>query len=213
MKTLKKGLFLTIEGPDGSGKTTACQTVLQRLKQEGYDVIYTREPGGSNIAEQIRSVILDVNNTEMEIRTEAMLYAAARRQHLIEVVLPALKENKIIVCDRFVDSSLAYQGYGRGIGIDEVMSINQFAIGNNFPDLTIYYDVDAIVGLQRIANRSGLDRLDKESLAFHQKVVEGYKIVCSRYPERIKIVDASQDMDKVASDTYDLIIRKIKENV
>ena len=213
MKTLKKGLFLTIEGPDGSGKTTACQTVLQRLKQEGYDVIYTREPGGSNIAEQIRSVILDVNNTEMEIRTEAMLYAAARRQHLIEVVLPALKENKIIVCDRFVDSSLAYQGYGRGIGIDEVMSINQFAIGNNFPDLTIYYDVDATVGLQRIANRSGLDRLDKESLAFHQKVVEGYKIICSRYPERIKIVDASQDMDKVASDTYDLIIGKIKENV
>ena len=211
---MKKGLFLTIEGCDGSGKTTACSTVINKLRQEGYDVLLTREPGGSDIAEQIRRVILDVNNTAMDIRTEALLYAAGRRQHLVEVVLPALEEGKIVVCDRFVDSSLAYQGYARGIGMDEVFEINRFAIDQHMPDMTIYYAIDAEEGLKRIAcRRENLDRLDVESLNFHKKVQEGYQILCEKYPERIKIVDASKSREEVAEATYKLIIEKIKENV
>lgn len=207
------GLFLSIEGCDGSGKTTACKTVIERLTSEGYEVIYTREPGGSDIAEQIRKVILDVNNTAMDRRCEALLYAASRRQHLVEVILPALKEGKIVICDRFIDSSLAYQGYARDIGIDEVLKINQFAIEGNMPDMTIYYSIEAQEGLKRIASRKNLDRLDVESINFHKKVQEGYDILCQRYPERIKVIDASLDKKTVAQNTYKLIKEKIDGNL
>mgnify|MGYP002519934807 CR=1 FL=1 len=134
-------LFVTIEGPEGSGKTTIGKKIVEQLMNDGYEVIYTREPGGIEIAEQIRQVILDVNNTNMDPRTEALLYAASRRQHLIEKIVPAIKDNKIIICDRFVDSSLAYQGHARNIGIDEVLSINSFAIDGKMPDLTIFFDL------------------------------------------------------------------------
>ncbi len=204
-----KGLFLSIEGCDGSGKTTACKTVIERLTSEGYDVVYTREPGGSDIAEQIRNVILDVKNTAMDERCEALLYAASRRQHLMEVVLPALQLGKIVICDRFIDSSLAYQGYARGIGIDEVLQINQFAIEGYMPDMTVYYAIEAQEGLKRIASRKSLDRLDVESINFHKKVQEGYEILCKKYPERIKVVDASLDRETVAENTYKLIKEKI----
>ena len=210
---MKKGLFLTIEGCDGSGKTTASLTVIEILKKEGYDVLYTREPGGSDIAEQILKVILDIDNIAMDIRTEALLYAASRRQHLVDIILPALNENKIVVCDRFVDSSLAYQGYARGIGIDEVFGINKFAIDDYMPDLTIYYAIDAQEGLNRIANRKNLDRLDVESISFHKKVQKGYELLCGKYPERIKVIDATLSKEEVAKKTYELIIEKVKENV
>lgn len=206
---MEKGLFLSIEGCDGSGKTTACKTVIERLTSEGYDVVYTREPGGSDIAEQIRNVILDVKNTAMDQRCEALLYAASRRQHLMEVILPALHLGKIVICDRFIDSSLAYQGYARGIGIDEVLQINQFAIEGYMPDMTVYYAIEAEEGLKRIASRKNLDRLDVESVNFHKKVQEGYEILCKKYPERIKIVDASLDKETVAENTYKLIKEKI----
>lgn len=208
---MKKGLFITIEGCDGSGKTTACMTVIERLQKEGYPVVYTREPGGSDIAEQIRKVILDVNNTAMDVRTEALLYAASRRQHLVEKIIPALKEGNILICDRFLDSSLAYQGYARNIGMDEVAQINQFAIDGYMPELTIYYAIDAQEGLNRIASRKNLDRLDVESIQFHQKVQKGYEILCQRDPKRIKIVDASQPKQQVAFDTYQIILEKVKE--
>lgn len=206
---MEKGLFLSIEGCDGSGKTTACKTVIERLTSEGYDVVYTREPGGSDIAEQIRNVILDVKNTAMDQRCEALLYAASRRQHLMEVILPTLHLGKIVICDRFIDSSLAYQGYARGIGIDEVLQINQFAIEGYMPDMTVYYAIEAEEGLRRIASRKNLDRLDVESINFHKKVQEGYEILCKKYPERIKIVDASLDKETVAENTYKLIKEKI----
>ncbi|MGN1398866.1 MAG: dTMP kinase [Erysipelotrichaceae bacterium] len=206
---MKKGLFLSIEGCDGSGKTTACTAVIERLKQEGYDVIYSREPGGSDIAEQIRRVILDVNNTAMDSRTEALLYAASRRQHLVEKIIPALNDGKIIICDRFIDSSLAYQGYARGIGIEEVLKINQFSIEGYFPDLTIYYDIDAQTGLNRISGRNNLDRLDVESLNFHKQVHRGYEIVCQLFPDRIKVIDASLSKEEVSQQTYQLIKEKI----
>ena len=159
---MNRGWFITFEGPDGSGKTTISNNVYQQLKTEGFDVIYTREPGGIEIAEKIRDIILDPKNTAMDKKTEALLYAASRRQHLVEKILPALKENKIVICDRFVDSSLAYQGVGREIGIKEVLSINEFAIEGTYPDLTIFLDIDPLKGLSRIADRHYRDRLDRE---------------------------------------------------
>ncbi|MBQ1299739.1 MAG: dTMP kinase [Erysipelotrichaceae bacterium] len=211
---MSKGLFITFEGGEGSGKTTVCKYIYHRLLEEGIDAIYSREPGGVDIAEQIRNVILSVKNTAMDVRTEALLYAASRRQHLVEVILPALQAGKVVICDRFIDSSLAYQGHARDIGIDEVMEINRFAIDNCMPDLTLFFDVDVETGLRRITGRGEkLDRLDRENLAFHHKVHEGYMMVCERYPERIKIIDASQSVDKVEKDAYELVIERIKKNV
>lgn len=209
---MKKGLFITIEGPDGSGKTTVAKQVVDKLIEEGYEVVHTREPGGIEIAEEIRNVILDPKNTAMDGKTEALLYAASRRQHLVEKVIPALKENKIIICDRFLDSSLAYQGHARGLGIDEVLSINNFAIDGYLPDLTIYLDVDENIGLARVNSRNeSKDRLDSESVSFHHLVVEGYKKVIERFKDRIKVVDASKSIDEVVAETLKIINNYIND--
>ena len=199
-------MFITFEGPDGSGKTTVSAAVCERLLKEGYMVRYTREPGGSNIAEQIRNIILDPKNTDMDARTEALLYAASRRQHLMDKVLPALKEGITIISDRFIDSSLAYQGCGREIGIDEVYAINQFAIEGHMPDKTIFLNIDAQTGLDRInANRSYLDRLDQESVEFHNRVHEGYQKIIQKYVDRMIIIDASRDLESVITDAYQAV--------
>lgn len=206
---MKKGMFITIEGCDGCGKSTATALVVKSLQDKGYDVVHTREPGGIDIAEQIRSVILDPKNTDMEKRCEALLYAASRRQHLVQKVLPALKNGQIVICERFVDSSLAYQGYARGIGIDSVWQINQFAIEDHMPDITIFMDVDYQIGLQRIANRAGKDRLDVETSGFHKKVYEGFQLVVDQFKDRITVVDASNDIDTVVADMLAVIEAKI----
>ncbi len=211
---MRKGLFITFEGGDGSGKTTVSKYICQKLTEAGYDVLYTREPGGSEIAEQIRTIILDVNNVLMDSRTEALLYAASRRQHLVEKVLPALEEKKIVVCDRFIDSSLAYQGYARNIGIDEVMKINQFAIENHLPDLTLFFEVEPAIGLQRLnGSRAQLDRLEKENMDFHNKVYAGYKEVCEKYPERIKIIDSSKSLEEVQKASFEVVMKLVEDNV
>lgn len=199
---MKKAKFITFEGPDGSGKTTVSKAVTERLQQEGYAVRYTREPGGSDIAEQIRDVILDPKNTKMDARTEALLYAASRRQHLVEIILPALENGTHVISDRFIDSSLAYQGCGRNIGIDEVYSINQFAIESYMPDKTIYLDLEAEVGLSRIQGREFLDRLDQESIDFHERVFEGYQEVLKRYQDRMIIVNANRPVEEVIEEAY-----------
>lgn len=206
-------LFVTIEGPEGSGKTTIGKKIVEKLIEDGYEVIYTREPGGIEIAEQIRNVILDVKNTNMDPRTEALLYAASRRQHLIEKIVPAIKNNKIIICDRFVDSSLAYQGHARKLGIDNVYEINKFAIDTLMPDLTLLFDIDPKVGLDRInANKlREVNRLDLEQLEFHTLVREGFLIIQEREPERVKKVNANQTIDEVFNDAYALITKAIKE--
>lgn len=210
---MKNGLFITLEGPEGSGKTSVSTYVVKELILRGFDVISTREPGGIEIAEEIRKVILDPKNTAMDVRTEALLYAASRRQHLIERVRPALKENKIVICDRFIDSSLAYQGHARNIGIDEVLKINEFAIEGLYPDLTLYFDIDAESGLKRIKHRDFLDRLDQEDLSFHNKVVEGYHIVMDRFKDRIVKIDASKPLEEVREKTLKLILEKVKAHV
>ena len=207
---MKKGYFITFEGPDGSGKTTA---VAKRLQEMGVDSLYTREPGGIEIAEQIRRVILDPANTAMDSKTEALLYAAARRQHLIEKVLPALAEGKVVICDRFVDSSLAYQGVGRYLGIEEVLSINEFAIEGHWPDKTLYLDLAPQQGLDRIASRQDKDRLDQEKIDFHLRVCEGYRQVRRRFAERMIVIDASQPVEQVIDDCVKAIGALIQREV
>lgn len=200
--------FITFEGPEGSGKTTVLNQI-NKLLSENYNVISTREPGGVSTGEEIRNILLDGKN--IDIRTEALLFAASRREHLVEKVIPALKNNKVVLCDRYIDSSLAYQGYARGIGIEEVKKINEFAINGLYPDLTIYLDIDAEVGRERILkNQRSQNRLDKETLTFHQKVIEGYKTLIKTNPERFKVVDATQNIESVVSDTYEIILSYLK---
>ncbi|MFD2681367.1 dTMP kinase [Bacillus seohaeanensis] len=206
---MKKGLFITVEGPEGAGKSTVLSQLGQKLVEDGHHVVQTREPGGISIAEQIREVILNKENIEMDERTEALLYAAARRQHLVEKVIPAVKEGAIVICDRFIDSSLAYQGHARGIGMDEVLEINQFAIKDTMPDLTLYFDISPEIGLQRIKKHSGreVNRLDLEKIEFHEKVREGYHILLKKFPDRMKTIDASQPIDHVLKDSYDIVVK------
>ena len=204
-----RGIFITIEGPDGSGKTTALQQVVPRLQQEmNRKVVATREPGGSPIAEKIRSLILDPSHTDMDSRTEALLYAASRRQHLIEKVLPVLESGDVIFCDRFVDSSIAYQGYARGIGEEGIREINQFATEGIEPDVTLYIDVLAEVGIQRIhanLDEREYNRLDQEKLDFHEKVRAGYQQLAKANPERIVVVDGTMSREEVAESCYQII--------
>lgn len=204
-----KGIFISVEGPEGAGKTTIITLLTEQLEKEGYPVLQTREPGGIDIAEQIRKVILAKENTAMDPRTEALLYAAARRQHLIEKVKPALEAGSVILCDRFIDSSLAYQGYARGLGIDEVFTINQFAIEDMMPSLTLYFDIDPELGLKRIKQHDGreINRLDLETIEFHRKVREGYHLLIDRFPERIFQIDASKSIEIVCNEARS----KIKE--
>ena len=207
-----KGYFITLEGPDGSGKTTVADIICEKLLADGIQVVHTREPGGIAISEDIRNIILDPKNTMMDAKTEALLYAASRRQHLVEKVLPAVKQGKIVICERFVDSSLAYQGFGRQIGMDEVLGINLFAIDNIYPDMTIYLDVDEQVGLDRLKDRTFKDRLDQESIDFHHRVKKGYEEVLKRFKDRIQIVDASKTKEEVIQDVYNLVLGLINGN-
>ena len=198
---MNKGLFITFEGNDGSGKTTISKNIYEKLKKMGYPVIYTREPGGIDIAEQIRNVILNPKNTAMDARCEALLYAASRRQHLVEKVLPALDKAQIVLCDRLLDSSLVYQGIARGIGVQEVYDINAFAIEGHLPDATIFLSVDLEVGLSRVSSRGNKDRLDQEGIKFHKKVAQGYDMIKERYKERMHIIDANQTVEEVEAST------------
>ena len=191
--------LITLEGGEGAGKTTVLKQLAAALELQGHSVVCTREPGGINIAEQIRTVILDQKNIEMDPRTEALLYAAARRQHLVEKIIPALNDGKVVLCDRYIDSSLAYQGYARGLGIEEIYSVNKFAIDEYMPDLTLYFDVAPEVGLARIEKDSGreVNRLDVESLKFHEAVRTGYHLLVAQYPQRIRVIEADKDLETV----------------
>jgi len=208
---MNKGMFITLEGPEGSGKTTAVSAAVEELIKRGYDVIRTREPGGTPIAEEIRNVILDKKNTSMDPRTEALLYAASRRQHLVEKVWPALNEGKLVICDRYLDSSLAYQGGARELGIENVLNVNLFATENTWPDLTLLFDIEPEIGLARInknANRE-VNRLDLEKLDFHRRVRNTFLSLAERYPERYVIIDASESQEEVAKATLNTILSRL----
>lgn len=201
---MTKGLFITFEGPDGCGKSTQIERLKNFLCSKGYDVVLTREPGGTTMSEKIRSLILDPENKEESGVTEALLFAAARAQHVAEKIKPAIADGKIVLCDRFMDSSIAYQAYARGLG-EDVVSINLFAIQGCFPDLTIFLDLDPLIGQKRQIERGKLDRLEQEGLAFQQRVYEGYQKLIKKYPERIKIVNADRDPESIEKDIACLI--------
>lgn len=199
--------FISFEGGEGSGKTTIIKQLKIDLEKQGFKVLQTREPGGSEIAEEIRQIILNIANVKMDPRTEALLYAASRRQHLVEVILPALQNGNIVLCDRFVDSSLAYQGYARGLGINQIYELNRFAIEDLLPGLTIYLDLDPKIGLRRIKdNNRACNRLDLESLEFHKKVREGYLLIAKQYPTRIKVVDGSLSKEKLYEEVKKIVL-------
>ena len=195
-------LFITFEGGEGSGKSSVMKEVAKRLAADGYEIIETREPGGTPIAEQIRNVILDKANTKMDARTEALLYAASRRQHLVEKVWPALEEGKIVMSDRFLDSSLAYQGVARGLGVDNVLNVNLFATEGKYPDLTLFFDIEPELGLARIAANKGreVNRLDLEALSFHHMVRNAFLDLSKRYADRYVKIDASKTFEEVIED-------------
>ncbi len=199
---------ITIEGGEGSGKTTVIGKIKDHLESKGIDVLITREPGGVRISEHIRSIILEKTYVEMDPRTEALLFAAARRQHLVEKVLPAIQAGKWVIFDRFVDSSVVYQGYVRGIGIDEVYQMNVFATEHFLPDLTLYLDVAAEIGLSRINSDPDreVNKLDLEGIAFHKKVRDGYLDLVKKYPNRIKCIDASAEPKAV----FEAIVKEIE---
>lgn len=207
------GLLITFEGPDGAGKTTVLSAIVKQLTQDyGSRLVVTREPGGNQISEAIRHIILDPKNTEMDDRTEALLYAAARRQHINETIAPALAANQVVLCDRFVDSSVAYQGAGREIGEDAVYEMNQFATDGLTPDLTLYFDVPSEVGLARTRTREkAVDRLDAEALSFHQRVRASYLRLAQANPERIMTIDATQPLATVIAEADQLVRRAITQ--
>ncbi|XIF20482.1 MAG: dTMP kinase [Acetilactobacillus jinshanensis] len=191
-----KGKFISFEGSDGAGKTTALSRVFKLIQPTaGQAPLITREPGGDRIAEEIRHVILDPKNTAMDARTEALLYAASRRQHVVQDIVPALQAGRTVLCDRYVDSSIAYQGGGRQLGFGPVQKLNRYATGGLEPDLTIYFKIPAKVGLDRIKEhrQNKMDRLDREKLSFHQRVNRAYDQLAEANPRRIKVIDANQD--------------------
>lgn len=210
------GLFISVEGPDGAGKSTLIKKLNTKLEEAlNVPLVVTREPGGSEIAEKIREVIIDPENKEMDDKTEALLFAASRRQHIIETIQPALMRGEVVLCDRFVDSSITYQGAGREMGVEKIATLNQFATEGLTPDLTLYLDVDAQVGLDRIgsthSNRKK-DRLEMEAISFHNRVRNAYLVLLENNSDRMKCIDASQSPDHVLNDSWKIVEQKLRED-
>ena len=203
-----KGTFITFEGSDGAGKTTVLKRVLRVIRPRlGSRLLMTREPGGNPIAEAIRNVILNRHNVKMDAKTEALLYAAARRQHVVQNILPALKRGRLVLCDRYTDSSIAYQGAGRKLGLQAVQRLNDYSTGGLVPDLTIYFDVPVKVGLTRIQRhrQNDIDRLDRENPVFHQRVHAAYQRLAADHPNRIKVINANRPVDRVVASVLRLL--------
>lgn len=209
-----RGLFITFEGNDGSGKSSVSSAIKEELQKLNIDFITTREPGGSMIAEKIREIILDKENKEMDPKTEALLYAASRREHITKTIIPALTEGKIVLCDRFLDSSLAYQGYARNLGIDKVYQMNQFATEGLLPDLTILVCVRPEIGMSRIKKDArDMDRLELEKMTFHDNVYQGYLKVSEKFKDRIVVINGEQTKEQVLNDVKQVIYKFIEEKI
>lgn len=210
---MKKGLLVSLEGPDGAGKSSVLEALVPILEENGHQVVTTREPGGVPISEAIREVILDQKNTEMDGKTELLLYIASRRQHLIEKVLPALESGKLVIMDRFIDSSVAYQGFGRGLGVSDIEWLNRFATDGLKPDVTLYFDLDVEEGLARIARNKNreVNRLDLEGLDMHKRVRQGYLYALENEPDRIVKIDASQTLESVVQDSLAVLNKRLND--
>ena len=198
-----KGLFITLEGGDGAGKSTQMDNIEKYFNERGFECIRTREPGGTPIGEKIREILLDPNNKEMDAVTEMMLYASSRAQHVRELIRPAMENGKVVICDRYVDSSIAYQTFGRDLG-DMVKAVNKYAVDGVMPDITFWMDINPEAGRERIGHRedSSLDRLEREKLDFHYKVYDGYKQICESEPERVKRIDATKTIEEIRDEIY-----------
>lgn len=197
---MRRGLFITVEGTDGAGKTTQIGRMKEYLTAKGYDVILTREPGGTGISEKIREIILDPTNTCMSSVAEMLLYASARAQLVSEVIRPAVESGKNVICDRFVDSSYVYQGFGRGIDLDAIVHVNQIAIDGLTPDITFFLNLDPETALERRKASTGADRIEQEEMDFHRRVYEGYRRLAERYPDRIKTIECDRSIEDIAAD-------------
>ena len=204
---MSRGLFISMEGPDGSGKSTQIELLKQYFEENGKEVLITREPGGNRISEAIREIILNKDFTEMAPTTEMLLYASARAQLISEVIAPAIEAGKMVISDRFVDSSLVYQGLARGLGVENVYEVNKHAIGDYMPDITFLFDLPAEVGLARKKDQKELDRMELEGVEFHKKVAEGYREMAARFPERIKTIDATLPVSEIC----DIVRAEIQE--
>ena len=195
---MKNGLFITMEGPDGSGKSTQIEAIRKYFENRGEQTVITREPGGTPISEKIRNLLLDRENSEMDPMAEALLYAAARAQHVSQVIKPALEDGIHVICDRFIDSSIAYQGYGRELG-DSVAIINAYAVNNCIPDVTFFMKLNPEVGKSRI-DSSSRDRIEMEKIDFHNRVFEGYEALELEYPDRIVGIDATRNIEELSEE-------------
>jgi len=202
---MRKGLFITLEGSDGSGKSTQAKLMESFLREKGHQIVITREPGGTGISEKIRALLLDKKHVEMNGRTEALLYAAARAQHVEEIIKPALERGDVVICDRFVDSSIAYQGYGRNLG-EQIEIINKFAVSGCMPDITFLFKIEPETGRARIKTKDR-DRLEKEHTEFYSEVYKGYTELEERYPERIVGIDATGSIEEIHNE----IIKRLNE--
>jgi len=194
---MKNGLFISIEGLDGSGKTTQVQGIKTYFENKGIQPVMLREPGGTNIGEKIRHIVLDANNTEMDSVSEMLLFAASRAQNVAENILPALNEGKVVICDRFIDSSIVYQGYGRELDVDEVLNVNLAAIRHRLPDITFFLDKNPEASLKRRKDTTKADRLENEKMEFHIRAYKGFMELCRKYPERIIKLDAEDSIEAI----------------
>ncbi|OCT13223.1 dTMP kinase [Paenibacillus pectinilyticus] len=214
------GIFITFEGPDGAGKTTQLKKVAQELQKLGHDVLVTREPGGTGISDKIRSIILDPANEEMVDQAEVLLYAASRAQHVHELILPALQAGRIVLCDRFIDASVAYQSYGLGVDIEMVKSISKFASSGLQATRTYIMDVPVEVSLERLNQRAGtgdstqqLDRIEQKNVAYHSRVRAGFHQIAADHPERVLVIDANRSVDQIAEDIWQDCQQLLEEHI
>jgi dTMP kinase len=206
-------MFITLEGPEGSGKSSQLPDLAEFLSGQGWDVLTTREPGGTPIGDQIRQILMRLDNQELHPRTEILLFLASRAQLVEQVIKPALREGKLVLCDRFGDSTLAYQGYGHGLNLDTLRIMLDFATDKLKPDLTLLLDVDVETGLQRKRKEDEWNRLDAYALAFHQRVREGYHELCRQEPERWRVIDAMQPKEAVQLALRQAVMQFLQEKI